>query len=493
MALLGLDIGTTHCKAGLFAEDGTTLRVAARAMPRVTIAGAPTYPPAEVWDTALSVIAAVIAATPTASVTAIGIASMAETGLLLDRQSGTPRTSFIPWFDTTATPAATTLLEAAPAGEHLARSGIRPSAKCGLAKLLHLREADPALLAGAVWLSVADYVAYRLTGALATDESLAGRTCAFALLERSWDAAWLDRFALPATLFPSVVPSGTPVGVTDGQAQASGLAMGIPVALGGHDHVCAMIGAGIGAPGQALDSMGTAEVLAGPLTPQPLGDAALRSGLTFGIMPLTGSYYWMGGLSSAGGALDWLRGILGEPPLSYAALVALQGALPPEPGDLLFLPYLAGSGAPLPNPLARGAFIGLTASHDRAALLKAVLEGTAFQLEAVRRAAAALNGNAVETIVVAGGGTRNSRWLQIKADIYGVPLDVGAADEATLLGAALIAGVGCRLYPDAATALAVAAARPRERVLPDTNRQYRYAAKFTEEFVPWQGRLVTEA
>lgn len=493
MTLLGLDIGTTHCKAGLFAEDGTALSLATRAMPRVTVADAPAYPPEGVWEVILGVIAAVLAAAPPVSVAAIGIASMAETGLLLDCQSGEPRTPLVPWFDTAAAPAAAVVTEAAPTGEHLARFGIRPSFKCGLAKLLQLREADRALLAGAVWLSVADYVAYRLTGALATDESLAGRTCAFSLPERAWDAAWLDRFDLPVALFPPVAPSGTPVGVTGGAARAGGLAAGILVAIGGHDHVCAMIGAGVGAPGQALDSMGTAEVLVGALAPQPLGAAALRAGLTFGVMPLTGTYYWMGGLSSAGGALDWLRGILGDPPLSYPALAALQGTLTPEPGDLLFLPYLAGSGAPLPNPAARGAFIGLTADHDRAALLKAVLEGTAFQMEAIRRAAGALNDGAIETLVVAGGGTRNPRWLQIKADVYGVPLDIGAADEAALLGAALIAGVGCGLYPDAATALAVAAARPRECVVPDTARQRRYAEKFVEEFLPWQGRLVAEA
>lgn len=493
MALLGLDIGTTHCKAALFDEGGATLAMATRPLPRSTVAGMTVYAVDQLWATVRAVSATCCAALPGGSVAAVGIASMAETGLLLDPASGTARTPFLPWFDTAAAPSAQRLAEAMTAGEALARFGIRPTFKCGLAKLLHLGAIEPALLVGARWLSVADYVAFRLTGVLATDGTLAGRTCAFNIAARAWDEEWLARFGLTTAIFPPAVPSGTPIGPTGGDAREAGLAAGIPVAIGGHDHPCALIGAGVGAPGQALDSMGTAEVLAGACAPGPLDARAGSSGLAFGIMPLTGAHYWLGGLSAAGGALDWLRGILATPPLSYADLATLQATLTPEPGELLFLPYLAGSGAPLPNPAARGAFIGLAAEHGRADLLKAVLEGTAYQLEAIRRAAESLNGTPPGSLAVTGGGTRNPRWLQIKADVYGVPLDVRAADEAALLGAVLIAGVGCGLYPDPATALACAAARPRERVEPDAARHRRYADLFDRHFLPWQGRLVSDA
>ncbi len=492
MSLLGLDIGTTHCKAAIFDEAGKTLATATLPSPRSTIAGATVYTVEHLWETVRAVSAACCTALPEGTVTAIGIASMAETGLLLDPASGAARTPFLPWFDTAAARAAQHLVDNLAEGEALARFGLQPTFKCGLAKLLHLGTVEPRLLDGARWLSVADYVAFRLTGVLATDETLAGRTCAFNLASRAWDHEWLARFDLTTALFPPVSPSGTPIGVTGSGAREAGLSAGIPVAIGGHDHLCALIGAGAGTPGQALDSMGTAEVLTGACELGPLGALARRTGLAFGIMPLTGTLYWLGGLSSAGGALDWLRGILGTPPLSYAELAALQATLSPEPGEPLFLPYLAGSGAPLPNPASRGAFIGLAAEHGRADLLKAVLEGTAYQLEAIRRAATSLTGKPPESITVTGGGTRNPRWIQIKADVYGVPLDVRTGDEAALLGAALIAGVGCGRYPDAATALACAAARPCERVEPDPERHRRYADRFDRHYLPWQGRLVSE-
>lgn len=492
MVLLGLDIGTTHCKAALFDEAGTVLATATRTSPRSTVAGRTVYAVEHLWETVRAVSAACCTALPWGTITAIGIASMAETGLLLDPATGAARTPFLPWFDTAAARAAQLLVGSLVGDEAIARFGIHPTFKCGLAKILHLRAITPDLLNGTRWLSVADYVAFRLTGALATDETLAGRTCAFNIATRAWDHEWLARFDLAATLFPPVSPSGTPIGVTGSGAREAGLAAGIPVAIGGHDHLCALIGAGVGTPGQMLDSMGTAEVLAGTCAPGPLDARGRHTGLAFGIMPLTGTLCWLGGLSSAGGALDWLRGILGAPPLSYAELATLQATLSPEPGELLFLPYLAGSGAPLPSPATRGAFIGLAAEHGRADLLRAALEGTAYQLEAIRRAAGPLVDGAPESITVTGGGTRNPRWVQIKADVYGVPLDVRAADEAALLGAALIAGVGYGRYPDAATAIACAAARPATRVEPDVTRHRRYAELFAERFLPWQRRFISE-
>jgi sugar (pentulose or hexulose) kinase len=494
MSLLGIDLGTTHCKVGLFAEDGSPLRLAARPMPRERdAAGAVVYAPEAVWETLIEAIEAV-AAGEYPPVAAIGIASMAETGLLIDRHSGTPRTPFLPWFDATAAPHAARLAAQAPEGERFPRFGIYPSSKCSLAKILRVREEQPALLDGATWLSVADYTAYRLTGVQATDYSLAGRTHAFALPERAWATDWLRQLDLPDDLFPPALPGGTPLGtVADAPLARRRIAPGTPVAIAGHDHVCAAFGAGVAAPGQALDSMGTAEVLIGALAPGPLGAAERCSGLTFGIMPPTGAHYWLGGLSSSGGSLDWLRGILGEPALTYEAIQSLQQTLPRDPGDLLYLPYLAGSGAPLPNPAARGAFIGLAAGHTRADLLRAVFEGTAYQLEAIRRAAGRIAGHPVDRIVAAGGGTRNPRWLQIKADVYGVPVEALAADEAALLGAALIAGVGCGVYRTADEALAVASAQHRLPVEPDAARHRAYAARFEQEFEPWQRRLVADA
>lgn len=492
MAILVVDVGTTHCKAGLFAEDGAALGVATRPTPRGRDGrGAAILPPEALWGAVAAAIAEVLAGRP--AVAAVGVAGMAETGLLLGRRDGRARTPLLPWFDDAAAPSAGWLARQADPAERFAALGIYPSFKVSLAKILRAAEPDRGILDGAVWLGAPEYIAHRLGAAHGTDHSLAGRTYAFDLRARSWDAAWLRQLGLPPDLFPPAGPSGAPLGRSGPELAGLGLAPGTPVAVCGHDHICAAVAAGAVAPGRAFDSMGTAEALIGALEAPPEPAAAMASGLTFGLLPLGGRWYWLGGLSSSGGSLDWLRGILGDPPLSYAELHALQESLGPQPGELLYLPYLAGSGAPLPAPAARGAFIGLSAAHTRADLLRAVLEGTAYQLESIRRAAAALTGAPPATIGVAGGGARNRRWLQIKADVYGAPLDALADDEATLLGAALVAGVGCGVYADAAEALAVAARRPAARVEPDAARHQLYAARFERDFAPWQRQLARPA
>jgi xylulokinase len=488
VAILVIDVGTTHCKAGLFGEGGAALGIATRPTPHDRDrSGGAIILPERLWDAVAAAVAAVLAERP--AVAAVGVAGMAETGLLLGRRDGRPRTPLLPWFDDSAAPYAARLAGAAAPAERFATLGIYPSFKVSLAKILQAGDGAPELLDGAVWLGAPEYIAYRLSGAHGTDHSLAGRTYAFDLRARAWDTAWLRQLGLPADLFAPAGPSGAPLGRTGAGLAGLGLAPGTPVAVCGHDHVCAAVATGAVEPGRALDSMGTAEALIGALGAPPEPGAALASGLTFGLLPLVERWYWLGGLSAAGGSLDWLRGILGDPPLSYAQLQALQESLGPEPGELLFLPYLAGSGAPRPSPAARGAFIGLAAAHTRADMLRAVLEGAAYQLESIRRAAAGLTGQPPATIAVAGGGARNRRWLQIKADIYGAPLDVLADDEATLLGAALVVGAGCGVYRDAAEALAVAARRPAARVEPDAGRHQIYAARFARDFAPWQRQL----
>ncbi len=487
MVLLVVDVGTTHCKAGLFHEDGRVLRIASERMPVGEACwGSATFEPEAVWQTVLSAIRAVSDAAGFPAIAAVGIASMAETGLLLDRQRGTPRTPFFPWFDMAAEAHAEQFTKHGSEIERFSTFGIYPSFKCSLAKALWVRDHAPEALDGAVWLSVADYVAYRMTGQMATDPSLACRTYAFNLHDQRWHASWLQQFSLSADLFPAVLPGGTPVGiVVDDLLEHIGLRRGVPVAICGHDHVCAAFGAGATLPGRVFDSMGTAEALVGTVHVQTLDERAYNSGLSFGVMPFHDGLYWIGGCSASGGSLEWIGRMLNEPPLSYEQIAALESSMDNAPGEIVYLPHLAGSGAPHHHPTARGAFFGLSARHTRVDLLKAVLEGTAYQMESIRRVAESLADQPVRSITAAGGGTRHPRWLQIKADVYGAPIHVPATDEATLFGAALIGGIGCGVYRDADEALAVAAAQPITTIEPDMERHKMYTACF-EQFAKWQ-------
>lgn len=493
--LLGLDIGTTHCKAGLFTPDGTLLGLAKRPMStRHHPTGYAYYEPEVLWQTAVGAICAaigeVVASSGGKAITAVGVASMAETGLLLNRQTGVPCTPFLPWFDMSAAEPATLLNQTGTAYERFIRTGIYPSFKCSLAKLLWLQVRDAAVLNGAIWLSVADYVVYRLTGEIATDYSLAGRTYAFSLTQADWDAEWLAQFGLSLALFPHPVAAGTLIGTVRPSAQAeTGLPVGTAVTIAGHDHVCAAFAAGAVEPGQVFDSMGTAETLIGALPQNLLGEAEFASGLTFGRHVVGGRHYWLGGLSMSGGSIEWLRAILGDPPMTYDEITCLLPEAPVEPGDLLYFPYLAGSSSPWPNPDVRGAFIGLGQTHGRAHLLQAILEGTAYQIEAIRRAAEQVTGSAIKQIVAAGGGTHNRTWLQIKADITGCEHVLLASAEATLLGAALLAGICGGLFANEREALAAVSRPPQATIPPRPQIHERYREVYEQQFLAWQTPL----
>lgn len=491
MLLLGLDAGTTQLKAGLFDESGRAVALARRPMPPAHDAGGhAAYEPEALWQATCAVIGEALAGAPGRTVAAVGVASMAESGLLLD-EAGRPCSPLLAWWDTAPGAQAERLSRAAGPGQRLTVSGIYPSFKCSLAKILWLQETTGVALHGLRWLGVAGYLAYRLCGVMGTDYSLAGRTGAFRLADAAWDEAWLERLGLPAALFPPARPAGAPLGgVRAEAAAATGLAAGTPVAIGGHDHLCAAFAAGAVEPGVVFDSMGTAETLLGAMAPAPLGAAHQASGLTFGRHTARDRFYWLGGLSTSGGALAWLRDLLADgAPLRHEQVEALFAQSGDEPGALLFLPYLAGSGAPQPDPAARGAFIGLDAAHGRPALLRAVLEGTAYQMEAIRRAAERLLGAPITRIVVAGGGARSRAWLQVKADVTGCPHAVAAELEAAALGAALLAGLGCGLLAGEAEALA-AARRTADVVQPDAARHALYRRRYAELFLPWQRRLL---
>ncbi len=487
--LLGVDLGTTHCKAGLFAPDGALVRLAARPSNPQPAAHGWVYDPEGLWEAVAAVMREAAGADGPA-VQAVGIASMAESGLLVDAATGQPRTPIVPWFDPAASAAAERLGRAGDPAERFFRSGIYASFKCSLAKILWLREREPAVARGARWLGAADYAAFRLTGQMATDYSLAGRTYAFRVDELRWDDGWLAELDLDASLFPPARPSGEPLGrVTAAAAAAVGLRPGAPVAVAGHDHVCAAFAAGTVAPGRVFDSMGTAETLLGALPARgagerPLGASELSSGLNYGCHVARDVYYWLGGLSASGGSVEWLRAVLGEPPLAYDDLASLLQATPDEPGSVLFIPYLAGSGAPHTDQSSRGAFVGLSAAHGRSHLVRAVLEGTAYEMELIRRAAVEATGQPISLIRAAGGGTRLSGWLQIKADVSGCRLEVLDLPDASLLGAALLAGVGGGVFSGEAEALRVAGGLPAHVVEPRPEHHARYRAIYERVYAP---------
>ncbi|HLJ67177.1 MAG TPA: FGGY family carbohydrate kinase [Chloroflexota bacterium] len=489
MGILGIDLGTTHCKAGFFAENGTPIAVASLPAPQSCSENGE-LDPEGIWERACEAVRHVLRGEAYPPVQAIGVASVAEAGLLVDH-AGRPRTPILPWFDARALQQMERIGAAEQPLERFRRSGLPLSLKYGLAKILWLRERDPSILRGAVWLSVADYVVFRLTRELRTDPSLAVRTYAYRLREGVWDEPWLAAFGLDAGLFPPVGPAGTPAGGLGREAADElGLPPGIPVAVSGHDHVCAAFAAGLDDPGQILDSMGTAESLLGTLDIEEPGARELDSGLAVVPHVVPNRRCWLGGVRAAGGSIEWLRRVLGEAEVGYGALERLAAAAGPGPTGILYYPYLAGSGSPRSDERLRGAFIGLGAEHGRGHLVRAVLEGTAYEAEWIRRNAVALTGQTTKMIVATGGGARNREWLQIKADVSGCVVRSPVVSEYTLLGAALAAARGAGVLDDASVkALTVDLRAAGDAFASDRSRHERYREIFEAEYLPFQTTL----
>jgi xylulokinase len=283
-------------------------------------------------------------------------------------------------------------------------------------------------------------------------------------------------------MMASPVPSGTRIGrVTANAAAATGLPEGAAVAAGGQDHVSGALAAGVVRRGQMLDSIGTAEAVFLSLD-EPLSDPALgHQGYTQGAHVAAGRYYVYGGLYTSGASIEWLRHVI-EHDVDHAGLLRDAGATPVGSLGVTFLPHLRLGNAPHADPRARAAFVGITSDVDRGAMARAVLEGVAYEARNSLEPLLAFAGlDRAPEIVVIGGGSKNELLLEIKASVFGAPLNVPDLDEATALGAAMLAGIAGGVYRDVDDALAQVTAS-RVTVDPDPAATEFYDRYFREVF-----------
>jgi xylulokinase len=391
----------------------------------------------------------------------------------VDRQGVPVRTAII-WADLRATAEAEFLAERCGFEAIYRRTGHRPGASYTAAKLLWLQKHEPDLYARTHWvLQAKDYAAYKLTGFNATDYSDASGTNLFDLERREWAGDLMEAVGLDPDLLPPALPSSTIIGqVTPEAAAETGLRAGTPVVIGGGDGACATVGAGSVRPGDTYNYVGSSSWIA-VTAETPLHDPKMR---TFTFAHLDPELYFpTGTMQCAGGAYDWLERLLrgGAEAKLYDELEAAASAVAPGAGGLLFLPYLIGERSPHWNPLARGAFVGLTMAHGRPEMARAVLEGVALNLKLILDAFQD-QGAGIGAMRLIGGGARSALWRQILADVYGLPiLRPHLLAEATSLGAAIAGGVGVGLFPDFRVAYEIVQVEEAEQ--PSSAAQAHYA------------------
>jgi xylulokinase len=313
-----------------------------------------------------------------------------------------------------------------------------------LPKLLWVRDNEPELFSRvAKILLPKDYVRFQLTGDYASDVSDASGTALFDVVGRRWSRELVERLNLRMSLLPAVSESHEVTGkVSSEAAKATGLVEGTPVVAGAGDQAASAIGNGIVEPGLVSCTIGTSGVVFAH-TKSPAYDPEGRVH-TF-CHAVRGAWHLMGVTQGAGLSLQWFRRNL-APDLDYDALTTeAAGSLTGAHG-LYWLPYLMGERTPHLDASARGGWVGLTARHTRADLIRAILEGVAFSQKDCFQIIEQM-GTRVDSVRLSGGGARSALWRQILADVFGKRVSTLETEEGSAYGAALLSMVGTGRYP----------------------------------------------
>lgn len=447
---LGIDLGTTNCKALAIDADGETIAIVSLPTPASLPSGEgsaimPEYNAEDLWQTSVRLIRLLLAKLPPGqNVAGVAVASMGEAGVLVD-QAGSPIAPVMIWYDRRTVPWVGWWQERISVQTLYEITGLPLDYIYSANKLLWLRQQNPQVFAQASsWLCLADWITFRLTGQRTMSYSMASRTMLFDLRKQNWSNELLKLANLPSYLMPSALPSGEIAGaLTQEAARQTGLQAGVPVAVGGHDHICAALAVGAFSPDIVLDSAGTVEALMITLDAPFLQGEMAAAGLCCGCHTARDRYYLIGGIMG-GGVLAWVSRMLAADDSSNTINLLMKEAdsSPMGAKGAWFIPYLEGSGPPLRDPGAWGAWLGLRSDHTRADLARAAVEGVSYAIRLVLEILQSSAGKSSAEMRCVGGGTRNVFWQKIKADVIGTPIDTPAFPDTTAQGAALLAGIG---------------------------------------------------
>ncbi|HET8523842.1 MAG TPA: xylulokinase, partial [Thermomicrobiales bacterium] len=442
-AFLSIDLGTSAVKAVVVNTEGHILGRAATEYPMdYPHPGYAEQDPSDWWRATIAAVRAALSAAAT-SIRAIGITGQMHGTVLLD-EHGLPLSPAIIWPDTRSTAEVAQLTALIGPNRLLRIAGSPLATGFQAATIRWLQRHEPER-----WKRVRhvllpkDYLRFALTGDFATDPSDASGTLLFDIHARNWSPDILRVLHLDRSILPAVFPSATITGeLLPGPATELGLPAGIPVVAGGGDTACAALGACVVDANSMLLTISTGgQVILPSFTPaiNLLGNSHTFCS-TFEPGQMGAPWYHMGATMVAGLALRWLRdNIFALPKVTgYETMTAAAAAVPPGAGGLIFLPYLAGERTPHMNPHARGVFLGLTASHGRGHLVRAVMEGVAFALYDAYRALN-LDGAVANRAILAGGGARSHLWRQIFSDMFGIPITPLDTADQSAFGAAILA------------------------------------------------------
>ena len=439
---LGIDVGTGGTRALLVDSNGKMVS-ACTAPHDDMIMERPLWAeqrPENWWDAARQAVRGVLAQAKIdgTAVRSVGLSGQMHGLVLLDAADRVVRPALI-WCDQRSQKQVDGINETIGAAKVLACTANPVLTGFTLPKLLWVRDNEPALYARVRKILLPkDYVRFCLTGEYVTDVSDASGTALFDVVRRRWSEEVADGVHVPRSVLPLALES-TAIGgrVSKSAADATGLKEGTPVVAGAGDQAASAVGNGIVEPGRVSCTLGTSGVVFSYLQ-SPAYDERGRVH-TF-CHAVENVWHVMGVTQGAGLSLQWFRNRL-APGTDYDALTAEAATASAGSQGLFWLPYLMGERTPHLDATARGGWIGLTAKHNRADLIRSLIEGVSYSqkdcLEIIEHM-----GARAESVRLSGGGARSPFWQQLMADIFGKPVSILENQEGSAYGAALLALVG---------------------------------------------------
>jgi xylulokinase len=491
--LMGIDIGSTSVKAVIYDTSG---KPAASASSKLDVSNDdPSHPSwcvwkyEDVWASVRTVISRSIKdIPPKGKLRAMAVTGFGMDGLPLDK-GGKELFPLISWHCPRTIPQFEQTRKILTDEEMFTETGVRPMVINSIYRIMWMQQNKPEILEKAdKWLLIEDYVNYKLSGEKLTDFSMASTFSAMVQQTHTWSEKIISKLNLPGHIFPKPTQSGTMLGkVLPSVCAETGLSGDELVVLGGHDYICAALAASIRSGSDLMDVNGTWEMLV--------------KGMTRADTAYTDNYYYIEshvarnlwcGISSviSGDMMEWLKNNYGKPDDGRVWENLMAEAENSSPGSrgCTFLPHFSGSTAPRVEPASLGSYAGMSNDVTRGDIIRATVEGLTYKTREMLEAMVADSVETVKGMKATGGATKNRFWMQAKADILGLPVEIPELYEATPLGAAMLAGIGAGLYQDEEDAIR-AVYRSGAVFEPDMKKHEQYSDYYKNIYLKLQGAL----
>lgn len=490
MYLIGVDIGSSATKVVLFNYRGDIVDIAYRqSKPLIRVAQNGTrevlWAPEKIWGNVAEGIKEIVGkVNDSTHIRAIAVSGFGSDGVPIDH-NGNWLHPFISWHDTRTYAQLEEFKQLISDELVYGITGIRPWYYHTILRLMWMKRNKPKVYDHIYkWLVVTDFINYRLSGQIATDFSEASTTLMFDQTELKWAMNLFEMVGIDSNLFPQPRASGTILGrVTEEAATITGLNRQTYVVLGGHDNIVSSFACGGNSSNALVAVTGTFESVMCSIDKPIISNIGMANNLACDKSVVPGKYIvW--GAQNAGMVVTWFKDALlqgkrkrgSTESALYKIIDSLKAAEPGAKG-IFMLPDLIGSTTPIDDPKSRAAILGIGESHRIEDFIQAMIEGINYRGRSICDVIGEVTNTKIEKVINIGGASHSEYWMQNKADITGKYVEVPSIEEATALGAAMIAGVGAGVYQDHTQAYEMTK-REGKIYEPDPRRRERYAVLY---------------